>query len=98
LYVHEFNVPNKPGFWGLTKNQIATLNSAPVRWCAVLLLRSADAGYVLTAREVCDRIKNGLFELSRDGDYKVNQTTDLKAAEWFENIPQLLDCLLSTAQ
>lgn len=94
LYVKEFNVPNKPGFWGLTKNQIDRLESAAPRWFAVLLLRSSVAGYVLAAVEVRHRVADGSFELSQDGDFKVHENADLKLAQSFRSISELLDRLL----
>jgi hypothetical protein len=94
LYVKEFNVPNKPGFWGLTKNQIDRLESAAPHWFAVLLLRSFVAGYVLTAAEVRHRVADGSFELSDDCDFKVNETADLNRAQSFGSISQLLDRLV----
>jgi len=94
LYVKEFNVPNKPGFWGLTRNQLTRLEAADVRWFAVLLLRSAGAGYVLTGTQVLNRISNGSFELSGDGDYKVNEDKDLAPAQFFDRVSQLIDRVL----
>ena len=94
LYVKEFNVPNRPGFWGLTKNQIDRLSPTIPRWFAILLLRSNAAGYVLTASQVVKHIADGLFELSRDGDYKVNETLDLKSAEAFGSLEDLLSRIL----
>lgn len=90
LYVKEFN-PAGPGFWGLTQNQVNRLVKADVRWFAVLLLRSCAAGYVLTAAEVDGLIGDGSFELSGDGDYKVNETLDLNTAQAFHSFSELLD-------
>ncbi|MCJ7603599.1 MAG: hypothetical protein MUO63_19125 [Desulfobulbaceae bacterium] len=94
LYVKEFNVLNKPGFWGLTKNQIERLDTAAARWLAVLLLRSSVAGYVLTDSQVAKCIADGSFELSGDGDFKVNESQDLQTAEAFKSIEELLGRIL----
>lgn len=91
LYVKEFNVPGKAGFWGLTHNQIDRLQKAAPRWFAVLLLRNVAAGYVLTGAQVRHRIADGSFELSCDGDFKVNETLDLKPTQAFGSLGELLD-------
>jgi hypothetical protein len=71
LYVKESNTD--PAFWGLTKNQIERLHEHDVRWFVVLLHRSSSSGYILTGGQIDARISNGVFTLSGDGDYKVNQ-------------------------
>ncbi len=91
LYVKEFNTAGRPGFWGLTRNQVNRLEKAGVRWFAVLLLRSSAAGYVLTAAEVRHHIADGSFELSNDGDYKVNENADLGSAQRFWSVAELLE-------
>lgn len=94
LYVKEFNVPRKAGFWGLTRNQIDRLEKAAPRWFAVLLLRNVAAGYILTGAQVRYHIADGSFELSGDGDFKVNETLDLKSAQAFRSLGELLDGIL----
>ena len=91
LYVKEFNTVGHAGFWGLTRNQVNRLEKANVRWFAVLLLRSSASGYVLTAAEVRRLIADGSFELSGDGDYKVNEQMDLGPAQAFQSVAELLD-------
>ncbi len=90
LYVKEFNVLGRLGFWGLTRNQIERLDKAAPRWFAVLLLRSNVAGYILTGAQVAERIRNGSFELSKDGDFKVNEGPDLQPTEAFFSLNELL--------
>src|SRR5437870_4049062 len=85
LYVKEFNVPGRPGFWGLTRNQIERVEKAGTRWFAVLLLRNEAVGYVLTGTQVRHRIADGSFEPSNDGDFKVNEGLDLKPAQRFQS-------------
>jgi hypothetical protein len=94
LYVKEFNTPRRPGFWGLTRNQVDRLEKSSTRWFSVLLLRSIAAGYVLTGSQVRHRIDDGSFELSGDGDFKVNEDLDLKPAQRFESLDELLDRIL----
>jgi hypothetical protein len=91
LYVKEFNTAGHAGFWGLTRNQVNRMEKANVRWFAVLLLRSSAAGYVLTAAEVRRSISDGSFELSGDGDYKVNEQTDLRPVQAFQSVAELLN-------
>ncbi len=88
LYIKESN--KTPGFWGLTKNQLDRLNKSQVRWFAVLLLKSNDSGYVLSSDEVDSSIQDGTFELSNDGDHKINEGTDLNADMAFRGIKNLL--------
>ena len=83
-----------PGFWGLTKNQIKRLDTSAPSWFVVLLLRSNSAGYVLTSAQVAKRIADGSFELSGDGDFKVNEGLDLQPAEAFGSIEELLGRIL----
>lgn len=90
LYVKEFNAPGQPGFWGLTRNHLDRLAKAGTRWFSVLLLRSVTAGYVLTGTEVQHRIADGSFELSTDGDFKVHEDLDLKPAQKFQSLDELL--------
>ncbi|MCK4791147.1 MAG: hypothetical protein KAV87_45870 [Desulfobacteraceae bacterium] len=92
LYVKESN--RSPGFWGLTKNQLDRLNNSQLPWFAVLLLKSNDTGYVLSSKEVNTRIQDGTFELSRDGDHKVNEVSDLNSNMAFRGIKNFLNCVL----
>ena len=90
LYVKEFNVEGHAGFWGLTKNQVNKLIGAHVRWFAVLLLRSSTSGYLITGQQVVHRVRNGLFELSGDGDYKVNEGPDLDEGQRIRSLQELM--------
>jgi hypothetical protein len=94
LYVKEFNVLNRPGFWGLTKNQIERLHTVAPNWFAVLLLRSSTTGYVLTRSQVANLISEGSFELSGDGDFKVNECQDLQSTDAFWSLKQILGRIL----
>lgn len=94
LYVKEFNTVGRPGFWGLTRNQVTRLEKADADWFAVLLLRSSVEGYVLARSEVRAHITDGSFELSGDGDYKVNENVDLAPQQRFRSLADLLGHLL----
>ena len=94
LYVKEFNVARHAGFGGLTKNQVERLVSAQVRWFAVLLMRSATSGYLISGQQVVHRVRSGLFELSHDGDYKVNEGTDLEDGQKIRSMQDLLARIL----
>ena len=78
----------------ITRNQIERLDKAAPRWFAVLLLRSDAAGYVLTCAQVAKRITNGSFELSGDGDFKVNEGLDLQPTEAFLSLDELLSRIM----
>jgi hypothetical protein len=86
LYVKESNTRRK--FWGLTRNQVDRLVAADVRWFAVFLTNS-DSGYLLSGGQVLRRIDRGLFELSHDGDYKINESPDLAGAQHFGSLDEL---------
>lgn len=89
LYVKEFNTEGRPGFWGLTKNQVMRLEKAHVKWFIVLLLRSSTDGYIFPSAEAREHIDDGSFELSRDGDFKVHEDVDLKPYQRFHSLEDL---------
>ena len=88
LYVKESNAHK--GFWGLTHNRIDQLRRSGLPWFAVLLRLNSTAGYVLPPDQVEAAINDGTFELSADGDYKVNEGADLSSKQRFANLEQLL--------
>jgi hypothetical protein len=92
LYIKESS--SSPGFWGLTRNQILCLDRAAIKWFVVLLARSAGSGYLLTGGEVQRNIKDGTFELSKDGDYKVNERSDLYPTMAFRSTKDFLTRIL----
>lgn len=94
LYVKECNVTGRAGFWGLTRNQVTCLQKGEVKWFAALLLRSSTDGYLLTSAKEQHHIDDGSFELSGDGDFKVNEDLDLKPAQWFQSLQDLLNRIL----
>jgi hypothetical protein len=92
LYVKVSN--SKRGFWGLTKNHIDRLYNSQIQWFAVLLARSTDCGYIFTREEVKNRVDEGIFEFSRDGDYKINENTDCEPKQAFQQLNELFDKIL----
>lgn len=94
VYVKEFNTVGRPGFWGLTRNQVMRLERADVKWFAILLLTSSTEGYFLTSVEVRDHIEDGSFELSGDGDFKVHEDVDLNPGQRFYSLQDLLGRIL----
>lgn len=93
LYVKESNTSR--GFWGLTKSHLDRLKKGDVDWFIVLLHRSPESGYLLCGQEVSSFIRDGTFELSGDGDHKVNEQTDLNSHQAFNGIPALLVRIIS---
>jgi hypothetical protein len=83
-----------PGFWGLTKNQLDRLNKSKSLWFAVLLARSMKSGYVFTSNEINKRIADGTFELSSDGDHKVNERADCRFGQAFQGLNNLVTLIL----
>ncbi len=71
LYVKES--ASKPGFWGLTRNQLDRLTASGDRWFGVFLHSSASTGYLLSGGQIRLRIEEGRLRLAGDGDYKVNE-------------------------
>jgi hypothetical protein len=90
IYVKESS--SSPGFWGLTKNQLDRLRKSGDRWFCVLLT-GGQAGYILSGGQVDLRVQDGRFELSRDGDHKVNES-DLAEAQIFTSVQGALDRLV----
>lgn len=88
VYVKENN--SIPAFWGLTRNQLKRLRDSGHRWFVVLLDRSSTSGYLLSGGQVDSRVASGLFELSGDGDHKVNDS-DLSAGQRFHDLAALVD-------
>ncbi|MEW6128515.1 MAG: hypothetical protein AB1757_15855 [Acidobacteriota bacterium] len=86
LYVKEGN--GTKAFWGITKNQIERLNQASIKWFAILLLNSSNAGYVFSSEDMNKLI--GDCTLSQ-GDYKVNNP---KSKYEFKSIEDLLNRIL----
>jgi hypothetical protein len=84
-----------PGFWGLTANRVNELNRSGNTWYAVLVLGSPSKGYVVTSKDVMSRINSGAWTLSGDGDYKINERTDLDGKWRFGSIEKLVECFLS---
>jgi hypothetical protein len=87
LYVKVSN--SDRGFWGLRKSHVERLGQSGVRWFAVFLHASPQSGYLLPDGEVEQRIENGTFELSGDGDYKINHA-DLQNTQSFGNVDALV--------
>jgi hypothetical protein len=92
LYVKES--VNKPGFWGLTKNQLDRLVDSGNRWFGVFLQRSATTGYLLSGGQIELRIKEDRIRLAGDGDYKINEHDQFLPANRFERLEDLFPRLL----
>ena len=88
LYVKSSNA--SPGFWGLTRNHIDRLNFNKARWFAVLLLHKPTLGYIFSQLDVNNKISDGSFELSGDGDYKVNEKPDCTSDQMFRSIDDII--------
>lgn len=78
----------------IAENQIDRLKENKVRWFAVLLTRDVNSGYLFTKDEVIQRINSGKFELSNDGDYKVNENTDCEKRQAFQDLEAVLNWIL----
>jgi hypothetical protein len=85
---------SQPGFWGLTRNQIERLRASGVRWFAVFLTSHRPLGYLLTGGQVQERVRDGMFEISKDGDYKVNEHTDFVPAQHVGTLSDLVSRIL----
>ncbi len=92
LYVKISN--SSPGFWGLTRNQLDRLNRSNISWYAVLVARKSDTGYVFSSDEVNSRVAAGIFELSADGDHKINENTDCNQGHFFHDLSELIDRII----
>lgn len=92
LYVKESI--NKPGFWGLTNNQLHRLAASGNRWFGVFLHRSATKGYLLSGGQIELRIRETRIRLAGDGDYKINEHEQFLPANRFERLDDLFPRLL----
>jgi len=57
-------------------------------------LRSDTSGYLLTSTQVAKLIVDGSFELSGDGDFKVNENLDLHPADSFSSLEEVINRIL----
>lgn len=78
-----------PGFWGLTANRISELRASGSSWYAVLLVGSSETGYVLPSSEVESGIGENHWTLSADGDYKINEGSNLNSTYRFTSFKEL---------
>jgi len=88
LYIKISN--SEKGFWGLTKNQVDNLNVKTIKWYAIFLKKGFDLGYIFSDIDVNKRICDGTFELSRDGDYKINEASDCDSSKLFHGMDDLI--------
>jgi len=61
----------EPWRWGVTANRIDELRRSGKKWIVVLLCGTPETGYLLTPNDVDRYIRQGIWPLGRDGDYKV---------------------------
>lgn len=87
LYVRVRSSP--PGFWGLTRNRIADLESSGRRWALVLLLGTADTGYFVPSEQVIRRIGSGAWRPASDGDWRVYEGRGLDFGLRFRSLSEL---------
>lgn len=92
LYVKEST--SRPGFWGLTANQLERLAASRYRWFGVFLLRSASSGYLLSGGQIDLRIREGRLRVAGDGDLKVNEHDQFLEANRFKRLEELFPRLL----
>lgn len=86
---------SRRGFWGLTRNQVERLSDAPLDWHAVLLNASPHAGYLVPGVSIERRIANRTITLSPDGDYKINEPSDVEHSQRFTSLDQLVSRILN---
>lgn len=92
LYVKEST--SRPGFWGLTANQLERLAVSGHRWFGVFLLRSASTGYLLSGGQIDLRIREGRIRVAGDGDFKVNENDQFLDPNRFKRLEELFPRLL----
>ncbi|MBI4402004.1 MAG: hypothetical protein HY581_10280 [Nitrospirae bacterium] len=78
------------GFWRLTKQLIADFRSSGKKWAVVLLLRTAERGYLVPSEEVLRRTDSGEWSHYDEGDYEVSEGPTLKAGYFFNTIDELV--------
>jgi hypothetical protein len=90
LYVKVRTEP--PPFWGLTANRLQLLRESKKHWAVVLLFEKPSYGFVFTPAEIERNIKNSLWRLASDGDYKVHEK-DVAGRRPFKSLGELLAAL-----
>lgn len=83
----------EPYRWGVTKNRIKELNNSGKKWCLILVYKSPNSGYFLTAYEVNNKYM-GIWPLGTDGDYKVATGTYLKYNIPFNSFSDFINSLI----
>lgn len=83
------------GFWGLTARVVKRLNDTGDDWKAVLL-ETGESGYVLSKEFVNQMIESGALVRNEDGDYKFNESRELKDSKMtsFEGMRSLIHAQL----
>lgn len=90
LYVKVRSEP--PGFWGLTQDRLGLLGAAHRKWYVVLLLESPETGYLLPSAEVERCIRDDVWKLSTDGDFKIHEA-QLSRESHFQSFVEFTDKL-----
>ena len=86
----------EPPRWGVTSKRIEELETLSKKWFLVLLYRTPDSGYLLTANDVGRYIRENLWPLGRGknkNEYKVGPSTTLKYNKQFETFRDFIKTL-----
>lgn len=81
--------------WGVTKTYIEEFRKSRINWTLVLLLGSADRGYFLAPSQVERHVRQGMWPLAEDGDYKV-ASSRLRYDRPFESFDEFTDLLIGS--
>jgi len=85
-----------PGFRGLIASRLSELNAPGKPRFIVLIVGSAETGYVASQSDVGARTSSGAWALSGDGDFKVNECGDPGGISHFRSFDAFLDLALPT--
>lgn len=80
----------EPGFWGLNPNRLGMLRGGGRNWSVLLLLGSAQTGYLVPSAEVDRAIESGEWRLSSGAapEFKVHER-DVNKARYFRSFDDL---------
>jgi hypothetical protein len=91
LYVKDRSEP--PGFWGLNESQLDSLRQSRSDWYVILLVGSAEQGYLLTSEQVERAISTRKWSFSTT-DWKIHEGSELAGAYRFNSFETLFDEVL----
>jgi hypothetical protein len=88
------------GFWALRPRRLDALRNSGRKWVLILLVGSAETGYMLRSAEVDYCTSSGVWALAKDGSFKLNEARVSKEFYFrsFDELAQRLRSAVVTEQ